>query len=177
MRYISSTRSNGLTFVRKVALPIHGYSDASHAGDLSDRKSINGWVFRVGGAPISWSSKKQSTVALSSTEAEIISASEACREAYSIQRLLLEIDEDYSSIRPPITLFMDSRSAVAIAINGGYRSKLKHVDVRSLFVGQAVQDRIVKCTWVHTENMIADVLTKPITGNLFKRLSQQLVTA
>ena len=177
MRYISSTRSNGLTFVRKVALPIHGYSDASHAGDLSDRKSINGWVFRVGGAPISWSSKKQSTVALSSTEAEIISASEACREAYSIQRLLLEIDEDYSSIRPPITLFMDSRSAVAIAINGGYRSKLKHVDVRSLFVGQAVQDRIVKCTWVPTENMIADVLTKPITGNLFKRLSQQLVTA
>lgn len=177
LRYLSSTRAHGITFTRKLALPVNGYSDASHAGDQSDRKSINGWVFRVGGAPISWSSKKQSTVALSSTEAEIISASEACREAYSIKHLLMEIDPEYSSIRPPITLFMDSRSAVDIAVNGGYRSKMKHLDVRSRFVEQAVREHIVKCVWIPTDSMIADVLTKPITGNLFKRLSSQLISS
>ena len=116
LRYIAGTINYGLQFSRNGSTDCTGFSDADWAGDIDDRKSTSGYLFKVGGAPISWKSRKQSCVALSTAEAEYMSLSLAAQEAIWLNRLLAELQLQKEPSRPAI-LYEDNQSAIFMTKN------------------------------------------------------------
>lgn len=158
LRYLKGTAHYKLNF-EKTGKDLTGYVDADHAGDISDRKSFSGYIFILGGAPISWESKKQRTVALSSAEAEYVAMSEACRESTFLKRLIEELTTKECHA---IMLYSDSQSAIQIAKNPVHHQRTKHIDVRCHYIREALNDNIVKVEYLQTEEMTADILTKAL---------------
>ena len=135
-----------------------GFVDLDFACDLDMRRSTSGFVFTLAGGAISWMSKLQEIVALSTKEAEYIAASHACKEAIWLKGLLGEIGRLQNSV----PVFCDSQSAIHLDTNIVYHSKTKHIDVKYHFVRQAISEGGVDLKKVHTKENCADMFTKPI---------------
>ena len=147
------------------------YSDADWAGNPIDRKSISGYTAILSGAAISWSSKKQSTVALSSTEAEYIAAAHATQEATWIQTFLSKIGHPLGK---PIPLYVDNQSAIKLIQNPVAHDRTKHIDIKYHFIRDAQAQGIIKVEYCPTEQQVADVLTKPLSREKHKRFTEQM---
>lgn len=167
-RYLKGTQHNGLTFTKKSPPQLICYSDADHGGDQDNGRSTTGIVCIFSGAAISWRSQKQPTVAISSTEAELIAASECASEILWLNRLLNNLMETEKPI-----LNLDSQSAVKLAHNPKYEyhKRTKHIKLKHFFVRECVNngDFIVK--HVSSELQLADMLTKPLYGPRLQDLS------
>ena len=158
LRYIKGTIKLKLKF-GKESENILGYSDADWAGDLTKRKSTSGFVFLLGGGAISWGSKKQTCVALSSTEAEYVALSHATKEAIWLKRLMCELLQESEKC---ITIFADNQSSMALAKNPIFHKRTKHIDIQHHFIREAIEDCHIELCYCPTENMVADVLTKEL---------------
>jgi hypothetical protein len=160
-RYLRATSDRHLVFQRGVqgGTRLHGYVDADWASDVNDRKSTSGFVFMLAGGAISWSSKKQPSVALLSTEAEYIAGAHAAKEAVWLTKLVREIWKD-QVIDAPITLYIDNQSAIAIAKNPEFHDRTKHIEVRHHFLCQQVDSNAIILKYISTNEQLADVLTK-----------------
>jgi hypothetical protein len=145
-----------------------GYADANF-GEESDRKSRSGYVFMVFGCAVSWMSKKQSTIALSSTEAEYVALSEGIREALWYKNFLTEISVQ---LKDPIEMAQDNKSTIAIAVNPIRQRHVKHMDIKLKFIEEHIRRNDVVLAYCPTELMIADILTKPLPPKLFIFLRQ-----
>ena len=115
-------------------------------------------------AAISWGSKKQPTIALSSTEAEIVAASEAAKEAISLHSLLQELGE---ADEKPVQLALDNQSAIAVSYNPEHHNRMKHVERRHFFVRECVENMRLEVPFVRTDANIADFFTKPLEPSRF----------
>ena len=115
-------------------------------------------------AAISWSSKKQATIALSSTEAEVVAASEASKEGISMRSLLQELSEHDDK---PMSLAVDNQSAIAVAYNPEHHSRMKHVERRHFFVRECVENQQLVLPFVNTHENLADFFTKPLEPKKF----------
>ena len=127
LRYIQGTLKYGLRFIHSDDFTLLGYSDSDWAGDKDSRKSTSGYIFTLGGSPISWRSTKQSVVALSTTEAEYIALSQAAQEAVWLRHLFTNMKLKISN---PTVLFEDNESAIALSKNPRCHSRMKHVDIK-----------------------------------------------
>ena len=145
-----------------------GYSDADRAGDLEDRHSTTGNLFLMTGGPISWLNKKQAVVALSTSEAEYVALSSATQEAVWLRKLLI-LDLQVTSPEPTM-LMEDNQGAISIAKNPVAHSRTKHISICYHYIREAVQEGIVNLCYCPTEQMIADLLTKPLPRECFKML-------
>lgn len=154
-----------------------GYTDSDWARDKSDRKSISGNCFFLAGGAVTWASKKQSTVALSSVEAEYIAAGFAAQQAMWIHHLFHELsintkgkikihihiqDLDEFKKQFPINLLSDSTGAIAHASNPVQHSRAKHIDIKYHFVRQCVEENYITFKYKQTNDMTADIFTKPL---------------
>lgn len=139
-----------------------GYADADWAGDSNDRKSTSGLIVKLHGSTITWSSKKQSSVSLSSTEAEYISLCEACQEIQWIKKLL----EDFKENIDDVTIYEDNQSTLKLLDNECAKNKSKHIAVKFYFIRDLKKSGEIKFVYCPTTNMIADIMTKPL--NLVK---------
>lgn len=157
LRYLKGTSHNSLTF-RKGCLDINGYADADWAGNEVDRRSYTGYVFMLGHSIVSWESRKQKTVALSSTEAEYMALSDACKEAMFLQSFLSEL-----GVTCKVNICNDNQSALKLCTNSMYHSRTKHIDVKHHFIRDAVEKNIVNIRYLCTDEMVADILTKPLS--------------
>lgn len=157
LRYLKGTINYCLTF-QKSGLDIVAYADADYASNEVDRRSCTGFVFKLGNSTISWESRKQRTVALSSTEAEYMSLSDACKEALFLRKFLFEI----YGVQYSITLHNDNQSALKLCTNSMYHARTKHIDVRHHFIREIVDEGTVTLKYLPTDQMVADVLTKPL---------------
>lgn len=157
LRYLKGTQNAKLTFRRNCA-NIIGYCDADWATDTEDRRSCSGYIFLFQGAAISWCSKRQPTIALSSTESEFMSLATAVQEAIWLKQL----EEDFwpSLSGAPILMYCDNQSAIRISGNDIYHARSKHIDVRYHFVRERVANNQVAIRYKKTEDMVADALTK-----------------
>ncbi|XP_062538749.1 uncharacterized protein LOC134207025 [Armigeres subalbatus] len=124
-RYLRGTSSFKLVYRNDGGNDINGYSDADWAADVDDRKSTSGYIFTLQGAAISWCCKRQPTIALSTCEAEYMALSAAVQEASWWQGLTAQFAPSCA-----ITIHCDNQSAIAIAKNGGYNPRTKHIDIR-----------------------------------------------
>nr|KYP42748.1 Retrovirus-related Pol polyprotein from transposon TNT 1-94 [Cajanus cajan] len=162
LRYIKGTSDVALCFEGSEFF-VRGYVDSDFAGDLDKRKSTTGYVFTLAGGAVSWLSKLQTVVALSTTEAEYMAATQACKEAIWIQRLLEELGHKQEKI----TVYCDSQSALHIARNPAFHSRTKHIGIQYHFVREVVEEGKVDMQKIHTKDNIADVMTKPVNTDKF----------
>lgn len=150
---------------------LEGFCDADWAGDANDRRSTTGYAFLLGDGVVSWSSKRQPTVALSTTEAEYMAASHCLREAIWLRQLL----DDVGCSNDEGTLMMcDNQGAIALAKNPVYHSRTKHIDVQHHFVRENVEKGVIRLEYCPTEDMLADVLTKALARERHERLIRRM---
>jgi hypothetical protein len=129
--YLSDHEDRGLILKRPKSLQCISYTDSDYAKDEKDRKSISGRINTVGGMITSWSSKKQSTVSLSSTEAEYQALSECAQEAMFTRNLITEITGE---TQPPAIIYEDNLGAIFLSKNSQVSARTKHIDVRHHFI-------------------------------------------
>lgn len=137
----------------------YGYADANWAENRKDRKSNTGYVFIVNGGIVSWTCRKQNCVALSSTEAEFIALSEACKEAVWLRRLLNDLQHP---VQAATKIYEDNQSCLKLIEEEKLSNQTKHIDTRYHFVKDYVQREFVSCVYCCSEDMLADLLTKPL---------------
>jgi ATP-binding cassette subfamily B (MDR/TAP) protein 1 len=162
LRYIKGTSDVALCYGGS-EFTVRGYVDSDFAGDLEKRKSTTGYVFIIAGGAVSWVSKLQTVVALSTTEAEYMAATQACKEAIWMKKLMEELGHKQEKI----LLYCDSQSALHIARNLAFHSRTKHIDVQYHFVREVVEDGSVDFQKVHTKENPADALTKPVNTDKY----------
>ena len=165
LRYVKGTVDYGIQY-RKGNEQLSGYSDASWASDLDDRRSMSGYIFLLSGAPISWRSKKQATVALSTAEAEYVALAAAAQEAVWLRNVMKGLSEKM----PPTVIHEDNQSAIAIAKNPQFHSRTKHMDIKYHFVRELVDKGTIQLSYCETGNMLADVLTKGLPAPQHNKL-------
>ena len=144
----------------KQGLTLVGYADADWANDMDTRRSTTGYVFMLGGGAVSWRSRRQPSVALSTTEAEYMAACEATTEAMWLRGFLSDLG--YQQERPTV-IFGDNEGAVALTKNDRYHARTKHIDIRFHYIRERVKESSVEIKSKRTGEMIADMLTKPMT--------------
>lgn len=159
LRYLKGTINFGLTYSKNSG-SLEGFVDADWAGCPVDRRSYTGFVFKLNGAAISWESRKQRTVALSSTEAEYMALTEAAKEAIYIRGFMSELG---FSDPEKMQLSCDNRGAQFLARNHIFHARSKHIDVRHHFVRDILREGQLEIKFLPSERMPADLLTKGLT--------------
>jgi hypothetical protein len=144
---------------RPITPDLQCYVDASHAADVDTRRSTTGYIFFISGGPVSWQSRMQTTVALSSMEAEYMTASAAIQEALWQARLLLQLG---MRVDLPITLYENNKSAIVFADHLGDHRTTKHIDTKVNFVREAQTNGFIKLVYVPTAGQLADGMTKAL---------------
>ena len=172
LRYLQATLTHGLEFTRGDCQSVCGYSDADWAGDVQSRRSTSGYAFMMNSGCISWRSKKQRTVALSSTEAEYMALSEATQEAVWLKVFLCELGEMAGD--EAIKIYEDNQGSIALAKNPEFHKRTKHIDIRYHFVREKVEDGQVVLEYCPTQDMLADLMTKAIPAVQFDILRTKL---
>jgi hypothetical protein len=171
LRYLRGTTNCGLLYKNNQAKGVFEcYSDADHGGDLSTGRSTSGVLCLHSGAPISWMSQRQSSVAISTTEAEVVAASEAAREIIWIKRILTELDQ----LKATPTLQIDNEAAIRLAQNPEFHRRTKHIRIRHFFVRELVTAGEIMVSKVDSEKQLADILTKPLFSTRFRDLCNDM---
>ncbi|KAJ9534870.1 hypothetical protein QJQ45_029560, partial [Haematococcus lacustris] len=142
---------------------LQGYSDADYAGDKDTAKSTTGYLFTLNGGAISWSSRLQPTVAMSTAEAEYMAASSAAKEALWLRKLMRDLQLDAHCVH----LGCDNQAAIQLLHNPMATSRAKHIDVHHHFVRERISRGEVAFHYCHTSSMLADILTKPLAAVQF----------
>jgi len=156
LRYLKGTLDYGLMYTQTEE-PVCGYVNADWAGCVKDRKSYTGYLFKIANAATSWESRKQQTVALSSTEAEYMALANGVKKAMHVQRFVSEVLNELTST---ITIYNDNQGSQKLAKNPVYHWRTKHIDVKHHFVREAVENNFVDLRYMPTKEMPADILTK-----------------
>jgi hypothetical protein len=168
LRYLRAHRTIGLRYAGGHSRPLQGMSDASWAV----RHSTSGSVFLFGEAAITWSSKKQPSVALSSCEAEIMAASEATKEAVYLRAFLDELGEgDAAATR----LAVDNKAAIDLAYNPEHHQKTKHIDRRHFYIREVVESGRIVVPFVASADNLADFFTKPLDKAMFFAMRNRIM--
>ena len=156
---------------------LSAYADSDHAGDPEERKSTSGFLIQLNNCLISWYSKKQTSVARSTCEAEIIAYGEAIKQLQWFRNFVQEIKLSYnnSSNSDPITLYCDNASSVIIGHKDLADSKTKHIAVNYNYVKLLVIEKIIDIRWIPSKNQLADVLTKALDRIKFKYLTDKIM--
>ncbi|KAF9685782.1 hypothetical protein SADUNF_Sadunf03G0089900 [Salix dunnii] len=153
---------------------IRGFSDADWGGDLDDRKSTTAYIIFLGDNPINWRTRKQKAVARSSTEAEYRALATAASDIAWIQSLL---DELGIQNREPPTLLCDNVGATQLSLNPVMHSRMKHIAIDLHFVHDFVRKGKLRVAHVHTDDQLADLLTKPLARSRFTSLRDKINVA
>ncbi|MCO5579217.1 hypothetical protein L7F22_033071 [Adiantum nelumboides] len=165
LRYLHTTQHYALTYYYDPSSPISisGYVDANWAGDDLRCFSTGSYVFTLAGGPIFWQTKRQSSIASFSTEAEYVAAALASREALWISELITELKLPFNVSTAPITLFCDKQFTIALAESpSSFSSKLKHIKISFHFLKELVANGFIKLVYVPSAENWADFLTKSV---------------
>ena len=166
-RYLKGTLDFGLKFsMNEGNAELIGFSDADWAGDLNTRHSTSGYIFQIGSSTVSWCSKKQATVAKSTTEAESVALALATQKAIWLRSLLSDLGQELTS---PTNIFEDNQGAIQLAKNPKFHNRTKHVDVTYHFIRERVNSNEISVTYCATNEMKADIMTKGLSKVLFEK--------
>ena len=152
------------------ARALEGYADADFGNNYGDRRSNSGNLFLVYGNVVSWSTKRQPTVSLSSTEAELISLCNGTKEEIWISNLMREIGIETC----PFTIYEDNIPCIRIAEEPREHQRTKHIDIKYMFIRDVIQAKKMRIQFVKSEDQLADILTKPLPRTKFEKMTSYL---
>lgn len=164
LRYLKTAPGRGLLFAKSNDFEIEGYTDADWAGDQTNRRSTSGYFTFVGGNLVTWRSKKQKVVARSSAEAEFRGMAHGVCELLWVKNILKDLGFKYQK---PMSLHCDNKAAIEIAHNPVQHDRTKHVEVDRHFIKENLDRKIIRFPFVQSEDQLADVLTKAVSGRVF----------
>ena len=141
LRYLKGTPNHGLLYSKEGSKDCVGYSDADWAGDVEDRKSTSGYLFQISGAAVSWRSKKQTCVALSTAEAEYMALASAAQEAIWMRQLTSDLKSESTEAT---VIFEDNQSAICMAQNPQFHGRAKHIGIKNHFIREQVYSGTVE---------------------------------
>jgi hypothetical protein len=170
MRYLVYTPKFGLWYPKGSTFDLIGYSDADWAGCKIDRKRTSGTCQFLGRSLVSWASKKQNSVALSTAEAEYIATGHCCAQLLWMRHTL----RDYGYKLSKVPLLCDNESAIRMADNPVEHSRTKHIDIRYHFLRDHQQRGDIEIAYVSTKEQLADIFTKPLDEETFSKLRNEL---
>ncbi|GJY18753.1 hypothetical protein Tco_0390244 [Tanacetum coccineum] len=169
-RYLQGTINMGLWYPKDTAMALTAYADADHAGCQDTRRSTSGSAQFLGDKLVSWSSKKQTSTSISSTEAEYIAMSGCCAQILWMRSQL----SDYGFAYNRIPMYCDNKSAIALCCNNVQHSRSKHIDIRHHFIREQVEKGVVELYFVRTEYQLADIFTKALPRERFEFILPRL---
>lgn len=172
LRYLKGTTILRLQMAIKNETSLVGYADANWAESRTDRKSNSGFIFKYCGGIVSWCSRKQTCVALSTTEAELIALCEAAKECIWLKRLITEIGQ---IITEPIIIYEDNSSCQKLILNSNNSNRTKHIDIRYYFVKDLISKNILDCVYCPSDDMLADIFTKPLNKVKFEKFRNEML--
>jgi hypothetical protein len=179
LRYLAGTSHLGLMYSAENVAPstplqITTWTDADWGGDLGDRKSTTGYLVKVNQCPVTWATKKQPTVALSTAEAEYMGIGGGVQEALWICQLLQEMLGP-SAVRTPSTVLCDNQAVLAITRDDKHHQRTKHIDIKHHFVRDHVKKNHIAITWIPTKEQTADLFTKGLGKYKFSQFRSQIM--
>lgn len=160
LKYLKTTQDISIVFDGSNKGELIAYADANWAGDLDTRRSTTGYIFFLNGSAVSWNSKRQPTVATSSTEAEYMSLYSATQEATWFRSLLKDMKY---SVDSATTIYQDNQACIALAKNPVYHARTKHIDIKFHFLRDKVAHGVIALEYKPTEEMVADGFTKALS--------------
>ena len=171
LRYLQGTRGLGIYYKKGEKSSLVGFTDSDYAGDQDDRRSTSGYVFMLGTGAISWSSKKQPIVTLSSTEAEFVAATTCACQAIWLRRILEELQFKQSGATK---ILCDNSSTIKLSKNPVLHGRSKHNDVKFYFLRDFCRDGTIDLIHCRSEDQAADIFTKALKRELFVKLRELL---
>lgn len=159
VRYLKGTIGQGVLFRANTTLSVTGWCDSDWGADPSSRRSLTGWIVQFGISPVSWKTKKQDGVSLSSTEAEFRALKSMTKELIWIKGLLNELGIEHTA---PMLVCCDNKSALHLSANPVLHERTKHMGIICRFVQEAVTKGVIRTTHVSTRDQLADILTKAL---------------
>ena len=177
VKYVLDTPDYGLKIEPKVdnenmEWNLIVYSDSDWAGDKENRMSITGFIIFAHGVPITWKSRQQKSLAMSSSEAEYYALTEAAKEVKFVVQILITMGVN---VVLPVIVRVDNIGAIWMAENASAGSRTKHVELKYHFIRQYVEEGFIKIVFVHTDDTTSDVFTKNVTGEILERHTGQFV--
>ena len=177
IKYVLDTKELGLKIVpdnlpKGTPWNITCFTDSDYATDPVTRRSVTGYIIYVHGVPVVWRSKAQQSITLSSTEAEWYALSEGVKEVRFLQQLC---ESMMIQVVKPVTVRIDNIAAISMSKNVTTTSRTRHVDVRTKYVREYVEDGVIKIIFVRTENNDSDILTKNLSSELHGKHSRKLI--
>nr|GFC01670.1 hypothetical protein [Tanacetum cinerariifolium] len=159
-----------IVYPKDSSIALTAFTDADHAGCQDTRRSTFGSVQFLGERHIKWSSKRQKSAAISSTEAEYIAVSGCCAQILWMQSQL----SDYGLAFNKIPMYCDNKSAIALCWNNVQHSRSKHIDIRYHFIKEQVENGVIELYFVNNEYQLADLFTKALGRDRIKFLTNKL---
>jgi len=156
-RYLAGTKTHALTYGNER----HNLTSFTNANGSSQehRHAISGYAFFIDGGAVSWASKKQELITLSTAEAEYVAATHAAKECIWLRRLMEPL---FGPAPTPTTLYCDNQAALHLAAEDNYHARTKHIDIRYHFIRRTIADKQITMVYCPTEEMTADILTKAL---------------
>nr|GEY88137.1 hypothetical protein [Tanacetum cinerariifolium] len=163
-RYLKGHPKLGLWYPKESPFDLVAYSDSDYGGATQDRKSTTGGCQFLGRRLISWKCKKQTIMATSTTKAEYVAAASGCGQVLWIQNQLLDYGFNFMNTK----IYIDNNSAICIVKNPVYHYKTKHIEIRHHFIRDYFEKKLISVDHIHTDDNVADLLTKPFDAGRFQ---------
>ncbi|XP_074369240.1 secreted RxLR effector protein 161-like [Apium graveolens] len=171
LRYIKGILDHGLFYTHSQDSKLVGYSDSDYGGDLDDGKSTSGYAFHIGSTIFLWSSKKLQTVALSTCEVEYMAAATCACQAMWLGYILGELN---LAKKGPVKIYVDNKSIISLGKNPVSHSRSEHINIKYHFIREQMNDKIVELVNCNTEENLADIFTKPLKPDMFRKMKKKL---
>ncbi|XP_038122327.1 secreted RxLR effector protein 161-like [Culex quinquefasciatus] len=172
LRYLQGTLDYKLVYQRTDSVVgVEAFADADWGNDPTDRKSVSGFVLKLHGQTVNWSTRKQTSVALSSTEAELMSLCQASCEVMWMLNLLASIEYE---VPHPVTVYEDNQPCISVTADPRKLKRMKHIDVQYRFVKELIDNGKLRLQYLSTEEQVADLMTKGLAAPRFKKLREML---
>eukprot|EP00253_Pinus_taeda_P018863 PITA_18863 len=171
LRYVKGTKRFGILYTVSESSDLVGYTDSDCAGSVDDRKSTSGYLFHMGSGAISWASKKQPIVALSTAEAEYVAATVATCQGVWMRRMLRSLGQEQAKAT---VVFCDNSLAIALSKNSAFHKRTKHIDTGFHYIMELVSNGEIILQHCSTQEHVVDILTKPLDQKSFEFLRKCL---
>ncbi|CAI0627471.1 unnamed protein product [Linum tenue] len=174
LRYLKGTLGYGIRYKAGAQNDrLLSYTDSDYAGDINDRRSTSGYVFFLAGGPVSWASKKQPVMTLSTTEAEFVAAAYSAAQCIWMKRILKEMGW-LETTGGGTRILCDNSSTIKLSKNPVLHGRSKHIDVRFHFLRDLVKEEVIKLEHCGTTDQVADIMTKAVKIETFEKLRGEL---